>query len=73
MNTEAAKNFIINHARPLEMALYRYFYEIRYNKLRKFESQKKWEWTWPRPIGKIVSLTNKQPRRPSHVRRHYTT
>lgn len=27
MNTEAAKNFIKNHARPLEMALYRYFYE----------------------------------------------
>ena len=27
MNTEAAKNFIINHARPLEMVLYRYFYE----------------------------------------------
>ena len=25
MNTEAAKNFIKNHARPLEMALYRYF------------------------------------------------
>ena len=27
MNTEAAKNFIKNCARPLEMALYRYFYE----------------------------------------------
>ena len=27
MNTEAAKDYIRNHARPLEMALYRYFYE----------------------------------------------
>ncbi len=27
MNTEAAKNFIINNARPLELALYDFFYE----------------------------------------------
>ena len=27
MNTEAAKNFIKNNARPLELALYRYYYD----------------------------------------------
>ena len=27
MNVEAAKNFIINNARPLELSLYKFFYE----------------------------------------------
>lgn len=55
MNTEAAKNFIINNARPLEMALYRYFMETGLRKLfsRSLQSTR----TLTEALGMVRKLT----------------